>query len=351
MEASLEECVEAISRLIEDARRQGAFDRMGAPSRAKQPSTANNPGAPATRIAADTEDHRLRALEAAAVRGAAFSENAFVIGEPVELIVLACKTNALRCCVLGTARELTLRTGVRDEVPGEIISVIPTKQWTYARNVYLSGKVQSSRSDVEALGLTPLALHDQGEWSPDEEYWGEEGEPIDEWARPIIARGKRPMFELEQVIPGVDPEDFDADPILEASELAAAGDRGGARALLMSLLARDLSCLDAHAHLGNLEFDHWPRYAARHYAMGMTIGVLSLGKKFDGVLPWGLVDNRPFLRCMFGLGLCWWKLGQLREAAAVFRKMLWLNPGDNQGARFNLAAIEAGQTWEEREEP
>jgi hypothetical protein len=53
---------------------------------------------------------------------------------------------------------------------------------------------------------------------------------------------------------------------------------------------------------------------------------------------------------MNGLGLCWWRLEQRREAAAVFSKMLWLNPSDNQGVRFNLAAIEAGRTWEEMEE-
>ena len=28
-------------------------------------------------------------------------------------------------------------------------------------------------------------------------YWGEEGEPIEEWATPIIARGPRPMYEME----------------------------------------------------------------------------------------------------------------------------------------------------------
>jgi hypothetical protein len=28
--------------------------------------------------------------------------------------------------------------------------------------------------------------------------------------------------------------------------------------LLMNLLAKDLRCLDAHAHLGNLEFEHNP---------------------------------------------------------------------------------------------
>lgn len=92
--------------------------------------------------------------------------------------------------------------------------------------------------------------------------------------------------------PGADPEDFDSDPILEASELHAAGDRGKARGLLMGLLATDLRCLDAHAHVGNLEFDHRPEQAVRHYEMGMKLGVFSLGKRFHGVLPWGLIDNR-----------------------------------------------------------
>jgi hypothetical protein len=271
------------------------------------------------------------------------------VGTPVELIVLACESNALRCRLLGTAREVTLRTAVRDEVPGGIITVMPTKQLTHARHAYLSGTVLSIRDDVEALGLEPLTLHEQGEWDPETEYWGEEGEPIEEWAKPIIARGKWPMLEMEQVLPGVDPEDFDSDPIVEASELNAAGDRAGAREVLMKLLAQDLRCLDAHAHLGNFAFDRSPVEAQRHYEIGMSIGAFSLGRKFDGVLAWGLIDNRPFLRCLHGVGLCSWRSGNTREAAAVFRKMLWLNPSDNQGARFNLAAVEAGKTWEEME--
>ncbi|MCC6528587.1 MAG: cytoplasmic protein [Polyangiaceae bacterium] len=271
------------------------------------------------------------------------------VGSPVELVVLACKSNALRCRLLGTAREITLRTAVRDEVPGVIVTVLPTKQWTHARHAYLAGNVLSMRADVEALGLVPLALHDQGEWDPAEHYWGEEDDPIEEWAKPIVAHGRRPMFEMEQVLPGADPEDFDSDPIIDASELNAAGDRAGAREVLMKLLARDLRCLDAHAHLGNFAFDRSPTEARRHYEIGMSIGALSLGGKFDGVLAWGLVDNRPFLRCLNGVGLCWWRSGNTREAAAVFRKMLWLNPSDNQGARFNLAAVEAGKTWDEME--
>jgi hypothetical protein len=142
-----------------------------------------------------------------------------VIGEAVDLVVLACKQNALRCRVLGTSREVTLRTAVRDEVPGAILTVTPTRQWTHARHRYVSGDITRTRFDVVALDLTPLALHEHGEWDPDDEYWGEESDPVPAWAKPIIVRGKRPMFKMEQVVPGADPEDFDSDPILEAAEL------------------------------------------------------------------------------------------------------------------------------------
>jgi hypothetical protein len=37
-------------------------------------------------------------------------------------------------------------------------------------------------------------------------------------------------------------------------------------------------------------------------------------------MPWGLIDNRPYLRCLHGKGLCLWRLGRVQEAAAVFHK-------------------------------
>jgi hypothetical protein len=76
------------------------------------------------------------------------------------------------------------------------------------------------------------------------------------------------------------------------------------------------------------------RRCASDYEIGMRIGELSLGTSFDGVLPWGAIDNRPFLRCMHGYGLCLWRLGKTTEAAAIFERMLWLNPSDNQGERL-----------------
>ena len=52
---------------------------------------------------------------------------------------------------------------------------------------------------------------------------GESGQPIEDWPNPITKRGARPMYDMEQVPPGAEPENFDSDPILEANELK---DRG-----------------------------------------------------------------------------------------------------------------------------
>ena len=273
------------------------------------------------------------------------------LSRSVELIPLSVKERAAHCRLLGSDRRITLRASrLWDMVPGEIVTVNPRKQWSYAGHPYLSGEIASTRLDVGALGLVPLRLEDTGTWDPREHYWGEEDDPIEDWAKPIIARGRRPEFEMEQVLPGDDPDDPFADPITESNDLKDAGDRMEARRILMELCESDLRCLDAHAHLGNFAFDHDPREAIRHYEVGLRIGELSLGERFEGVLPWGRVDNRPFLRCMHGYGLCLWRLGRFDEAERVSRKMLWLNPSDNQGVRFLLENVRAGKAWEENRE-
>jgi hypothetical protein len=273
------------------------------------------------------------------------------VSRPIELVVLSVKENAARCRPPGSDRVITLRaSGLWNVVPGEVAVVKARKQWSYAGHPYLSGEIESSRLDVPALGLLPLKLEDHGMWTPEEHYWGEEDEPIEEWARPIPTRGPRPQFEMEQVVPGRDPQDFESDPICDSNELKSAGDFAGARRILMDLCQADLRCLDAHAHLGNFDFDRSAEDAIRHYEVGVRIGELSLAPNFDGLLPWGLIDNRPFLRCMHGFGLCLWRLGRFEEAGRIFDRMLWLNPADNQGVRFVIDEVLAGTAWEDRQE-
>jgi hypothetical protein len=272
------------------------------------------------------------------------------LSKPVELVALSVKERAARCRLLKSDRIITLRASrLWEVVPGAIVTVKPGKQWRYGGHPYLSGEIQSTRIDVQALGLVPLGLEEMGMWDPKEEKWGEEGEPIEEWAKPIIAHGPRPMFEMAQVLPGEDPDDPFNDPITRSNDLKDAGQRSEARKILMELCQADLRCLDAHSHLGNFVFDHWPQNAIRHYEVGLRIGELSLGDDFTGVLAWGLIDNRPFLRCMHGYGLCLWRLGRFDEAEHIFEKMLWLNPSDNQGVRFLIDEVKGKIAWEDRE--
>ena len=72
---------------------------------------------------------------------------------------------------------------------------------------------------------------------------------------------------------------------------------------------------------------------------------LSPGGLGDGVLPGGWIDNRPGLRCLNGYGLCLWRLGNFKVAEHVFDRVLWLNPTDNQGVRFNIEAVQVRKKW------
>jgi hypothetical protein len=190
-----------------------------------------------------------------------------------------------------------------------------------------------------------LRLEDCGPWDPAEEDWGEPEDRLSDWTEALVASGPRPAFQMEVVTPGADPDDVHDDPIVRAADMRQGGDLAGARRLLVRMLDADPRCLDAHAHLGNFAFDSNVRVALSHYLQGVAIGDRALGPAFGGVLPWGLVDNRPFLRCLHGYGLCLWRLGLAEEAARVFARLLWLNPHDNQGIRFLLDDMRDGHPW------
>ena len=268
--------------------------------------------------------------------------------DSLELVALSVKQRAARCLVLGTERLLTFRADrVWSIIPGEIITMKLRKQWSYGGHPYVSGNIVSTRVDAKALNLVPLRLEDVGPWNPAEHYWGEEGEPVEDWAKPIASRGIRPAFVMEQVIPGWDADnDPFSDPISESNDLRGAGKHHDALKILMNLCDSNLRCLDAHVHLGNFVFNRFVKDAIRHFEVGVRIGELSLEEGFDGLLEWGHVDNRPFLRCMHGYGLCLWRLGRNEEAMEVFNRMLWMNPSDNQGVRFLIQGIRAGKEWE-----
>ena len=228
-------------------------------------------------------------------------------------------------------------------VIGEPVSVIEIDyDGNERRGLTAQCRRENGSVHVTAIGLVPLRLEEFGMWDPKEHYWGEENEPIEDWAKPIIYRGPRLEFEMEQVLPIADDADPFMDPIYTANDLKDADDRAKAKEILMQLCRSDLRCLDAHAHLGNLIFDSMPEKAICHYEVGLRIGELSLGVDGLGRIDSDCIETRPFLRCMQGYGLCLWRQDRFTEAERLFNRLLWLNPSDNQGIRFLIDDVRAG---------
>ncbi len=214
-----------------------------------------------------------------------------------------------------------------------------SRRWVYPRGLI------EPPTPVAFTEGGPLRLFERGDWDPAEHYWGELDDTIPVAVAQVIAGGARPEFEFEQILPGGDDPDA-GDPILDALELRDHGDVTGARRMLHDLAEWDARCLDAHAHLGMLAFSGGdPDGACAHYATGVQIAERSLPRDFAGVLPWGWLDNRPFLRCLHGLTISTWRLDRHDLAETLCWALLWLNPGDNQGAAELLSEIAAGEPW------
>lgn len=98
-------------------------------------------------------------------------------------------------------------------------------------------------------------------------------------------------------------------------------------------------CADAYvllaAHSTNL------REALELYEQGVAAGERALGKKafqeYEGHF-WGFLETRPYMRARLGLAQCLWESGRRDEAVEHYEAMLRLNPNDNQGVRYVLAA-------------
>ena len=77
------------------------------------------------------------------------------------------------------------------------------------------------------------------------------------------------------------------------------------------------------------------------YRQGVEAGEMALGKAgFESYRGrfWGHLETRPYMRARCGLAQAMWALDERDDAVAHYRDMLKLNPNDNQGIRYLLAA-------------
>jgi tetratricopeptide (TPR) repeat protein len=148
---------------------------------------------------------------------------------------------------------------------------------------------------------------------------------------------------LQQVMASGEPIPSTAPqtPVEQAQEMMyEAFEASGKRRIKLAKQALTISddCVDAYVLLAEESAKTLPE-ARDLYATGVKVGERVLGKElFTEAVGhfWGMVETRPYMRARAGLANCLWLLGEHSEAIEHHQEMLRLNPGDNQGIRYQL---------------
>lgn len=64
--------------------------------------------------------------------------------------------------------------------------------------------------------------------------------------------------------------------------------------------------------------------------------------KWPKIMECGYMENRAYMRAIQYMGELYWDNGENEKAIELFRLLLKLNPNDNQGVRYEIAALYAG---------
>lgn len=217
-----------------------------------------------------------------------------------------------------------------------------TKQWLFKKTTYLSGSLIDHHFDLEALDIPghefrEVELVSALQWYEPYELKGFIGE--------CLRGGKRMSYAFEDYT-GYGFYQADSDPVTEANESDSVDQKYDKLAKLWEDYPQ---CIDALVHMGylNFNFSRSLRNAENCHRVAIHIAEKLVPPGLDGIFLWSELNNRPYLRALHGLCLVAWRLGNFAEAEQVARKMLRLNPPDNQGARFLIEQIMQGEPWTE----
>jgi tetratricopeptide (TPR) repeat protein len=160
-----------------------------------------------------------------------------------------------------------------------------------------------------------------------------------------------PVLFLDQMLFGPDvPPANDSPELFAAQDLMyqAWMEPNQAKRVRMARRAIELSpdCADAY-YLLALDDARGLDAQIALFEQGVAAGERALGPAFFEAAAgsfWGIVETRPYMRARGGLAFALLEAGRRDEAIEHMRELLRLNPGDNQGIRYELlsALIAAG---------
>jgi tetratricopeptide (TPR) repeat protein len=129
------------------------------------------------------------------------------------------------------------------------------------------------------------------------------------------------------------------DTLDQGLDLLEQGEEEEAGRYFFKSIEIDPTYADGYNHLANIAW----RKGDWKQAEGLYRKALEFAEPEVKDIPqggfWGILESRPYMRALHGLGLTAWKQGRLEEAIGIFKQMLKLNPNDNQGVRYLMGTI------------
>ena len=105
---------------------------------------------------------------------------------------------------------------------------------------------------------------------------------------------------------------------------------------------------DAHNHLGIASLDARKLKEAEQHFRAAADGGERRVERDGRLVPWPILENRPYLRALGNLALALAEQRKWPEALAIHQRILELNPKDNQGVRY-LIGVEHLQVGDNQE--
>ena len=247
------------------------------------------------------------------------------------------------------------RTGISNSAPETMATAV---LWAYSKSNFLwEGNIKWSRQGLaELFGVNPKTVGDValkvmrslkiGYW--DERFCRQDvmkGNPFDKYIMNeygLIVSKEMFKVPLEHIPKNKRKEDY----LDEARNHLDEEDEKRAIECLHESLALDGNYLEAISELGLIYFYTDLEKSKEYYERAYDLSKKELGGEWPKELEWMIWDNRSYMRAIQGLGLIYWRENEIEGAKNLFKLLLTLNPNDNQGIRYCMAAIYKGVTWE-----
>jgi tetratricopeptide (TPR) repeat protein len=198
------------------------------------------------------------------------------------------------------------------------------------------GRIRRLAGDLRHL-LRPLSLANAADRvviSTSREALAELHDTLGRLLQPERSRGD--LQESDPDRPPAGPDQVAEALFDEAMEYWWAGERAAACRRYRKLLKQYPNHADAHNHLGIYAYDRGRiKEAEGHFEAAMAHGARYVVRE-EGLVPWAVLENRPFLRARYNLALVRHRQRRYSDEADLLEQLLRLNPNDNQGARFLL---------------